>query len=257
MIFRSSWLLCCSLLMTFAANADSLVTVQGDAAKPGHYSIVDGTRLHDVLLEAQVSPKAYLLGAAWLHTPLRDAQERLKVGVLFDLSTLHSNALVGDQAGLAALAARLRDKVQAMPVTGRKVAQLDPVQVELNRVNNRFLSDGDVLLYPLRPTTVRVEGAVLGECELPFQPLQPAIEYLKACPRDPNADADWLFVIQPDGRVFKGGVALWNETTSVPPAPGARIYVPVHNSKQGDPTPDLNTELAAFIATQPLLEVKP
>ena len=26
---------------------------------------------------------------------------------------------------------------------------------------------------------------------------------------------------------------------------------------KGDPTPDLNTELAAFIATQPLLEVKP
>jgi len=187
MIFRSSWLLCCSLFMTFAVNADSLVTLQGDAAKPGRYSIVDGTRLHDVLLEAQVSPKAYLLGAAWLHTPLRDAQERLKVGVLFDLSTLHSNALAGDQAGLATLAARLREKVQAMPVTGRKVAQLDPVQVELDRINNRFLSDGDVLLYPPRPTTVRVEGAVLGECELPVQPLQAASGHRKTCPLRPHA----------------------------------------------------------------------
>ncbi|MNC25887.1 hypothetical protein D3C75_739950 [compost metagenome] len=158
---------------------------------------------------------------------------------------------------MAALAARLSDKVQAMPVTGRKVAQLDPVPVELNRKDNPFLSDGDVLLYPLRPTTVRVEGAVLGECELPHQPLQRAVDYLKGCSRDPNADTDWLFVIQPDGRVFKEGVALWNETKSVPPAPGARVYVPVHNSKLGDPTSDLNTELAAFIATQPLLEVKP
>ena len=257
MIFRSSWLLCCSLFMTFAANAESLVTVQGDAAKPGRYTFEQGYRLHDVLLPAQVNPKAYLLGAAWLHVPLRNAQERLKVGVLFDLETVRSNAVQDNQTGLAALAARLIDKVQAMPVTGRRVAQLDPVRVELNRRDNPYLSNGDVLLYPARPTTVRVVGAVLGECELAHQPLQSAISYLKSCPRDPDADADLLFVVQPDGRVFQEGVALWNETQSVPPAPGARIYVPVRSSAKGDPTPDLNTELAAFIATQPLLEVKP
>jgi len=257
MILRSSWLLCCSLFMTFAVNAESQVTVQGDAAKPGRYSFQEGIRLHDVLLPAQVSPKAYLLGAAWLHAPLRNAQERLKLGVLFDLATVRSNALQDEETGLAALAARLSDKVQAMPVTGRRVAQLDPVRVELNRGDNPYLSNGDVLLYPARPTTVRVVGAVLGECELAYQPLQPAISYLKSCPRDPGADADLLFVIQPDGRVFQQGIALWNETKSVPPAPGARIYVPVRSIAQGDPTPDLNTELAAFIATQPLLEVTP
>ena len=257
MIFRSSWLLCCSLFMTFAVNADSLVTVQGDAAKPGRYSFQEGMRLHDVLLPAQVNPKAYLLGAAWLHTPLRNAQERLKLGVLFDLATVRSNALQDDETELAALAARLIDKVQAMPVTGRRVAQLDPVRVELNRGDNPYLSNGDVLLYPPRPTTVKVVGAVLGECELAYQSLQPAVDYLKSCPRDPGADADQLFIVQPDGRVFQQGIALWNETKSVPPAPGARIYVPLRGSAKGDPTPDLNTELAAFIATQPLLEVKP
>jgi hypothetical protein len=209
------------------------------------------------LLPAQVNPKAYLLGAAWLHTPLRNAQERLKLGVLFDLATVRSNALQDDETELAALAARLSEKVQSMPVTGRRVAQLDPVRVELNRGENPYLSNGDVLLYPPRPTTVRVVGAVLGECELAYQPLQPAISYLKSCPRDSGADADLLFIIQPDGRVFQEGIALWNETKSVPPAPGARLYVPVRSSAKGDPTPDLNTELAAFIATQPLLEVTP
>lgn len=257
MIFRSSWLLCCSLFMTVAVNAGPLVTLQGDAAKPGQYSFQTGTRLHDVLLPAEVNPKAYLLGAAWLHQPLRKAQERLKLGVLFDLASLHSNALLDNQPGLAALAARLSDKVQAMPVTGRRVAQLDPVRVELNRGDNSLLSSGDVLLYPVRPTTVRIEGAVLGECELPHHPLQPAKRYLQGCPRDPGANPDLLFVIQPDGRVFEEGVALWNETTAVAPAPGARIYVPLRSSGPGDSTPDLNAELAAFIATQPLLEVTP
>lgn len=257
MIFCSPWLLCCSLFMTFAVNAEPLVTLQGDAAKPGRYSLQQGTRLHDVLLPAQVSPKAYLLGAAWLHGPLREAQTRLKLGVLFDLATLQRNALLDNQADLAALAARLSDKVQAMPVTGRKVAQLDPVRVELNRGDNPYLSNGDVLLYPVRPTTVRIEGAVLGECELPHQPLQPAMNYLKDCPRHPGANPDLLFVIQPDGRVVQEGVAMWNETKAISPAPGARIYVPLRRSGLDDPTPDLNAELAAFIATQPVLEVTP
>ncbi|MCY1436611.1 Capsule biosynthesis GfcC [compost metagenome] len=144
-----------------------------------------------------------------------------------------------------------------MPVTGRKVAQLDPVRVELNKGENLFLSAGDALIYPPRPTTVRVEGAVTSECELPHTPLQPAVDYLKACPRDAGANPDLVYVIQPDGKVIEEGVALWNETKPVPPAPGARIYVPVHSSGMGDPTPDLNAELAAFIATQPLAGVTP
>ena len=243
--------------MTFAVNADSLVTVQGDAAKPGRYSFQEGTRLHDVLLPAQVNPKAYLLGAAWLHTPLRNTQERLKLGVLFDLTTVKRNALQDDETELANLAQRLIEKVQAMPVTGRRVAQLDPVRVELNREDNPYLSNGDVLLYPPRPSTIKVMGAVRSECDLPYQALQPAVSYLKNCRRDPGADKDLLFVIQPDGRVYEVGIALWNGTKSAPPAPGARIYVPVRSTAMGDPTPDLNTELAAFIATQPILEVKP
>ncbi|MBN3966981.1 capsule biosynthesis GfcC family protein [Pseudomonas gregormendelii] len=257
MILRPSWLLCCSLFMTFTVKADSLVTVQGYASQPGRYSFQEGTRLHDVLLPAQVNPKAYLLGAAWLHTPLRNAQERLKLGVLFDLATVKTNALQDKKTELAALATRLIDKVQAMPVTGRKVAQLDPVRVELNRGDNPYLSNGDVLLYPPRPSTVKVVGAVLGDCELAYQPLEPALSYLKSCPRDPGADADFLLLIQPDGQVFREGIALWNQAKSVPPAPGASIYVPIQSAAIGDPTPDLNTELAAFIATQPLLEVKP
>lgn len=257
MIPRFSWLLCCGLLLTFAVNAEPTVTLTGDAAKPGAYPLEDGMRLHDVLLPAQVSPKAYLLGAAWLHQPLRAEQLRLKVGVLFDLATLQRNAMLDNQPDLAELAGRLSDKIKRMPVTGRKVAQLDPVRVELNKGENPFLSDGDVLIYPARPTTVQVEGAVATECELPHTPLQPAVDYLKSCPRHAEANLDLLYVIQPDGKVVEEGVALWNETKSVPPAPGARIYVPVHSSGMGDPTPDLNAELAAFIATQPLQGVTP
>ncbi|MBT8765780.1 capsule biosynthesis GfcC family protein [Metapseudomonas boanensis] len=256
MSFPPSWLLLCSALFVCAASAAPTVTVEGDAAEPGPYTVSAKTRLHDVLLPAQVSPKAYLLGAAWLHGPLREEQVRLKLGVLFDLATLERNALLDDRLALAELATRLSAKVQAMPVTGRRVAELDPVKVELNREHNPVLSAGDRLLYPPRPDFVVVEGAVQAECRLPFVPFLPARDYLDACPRHAEADPDELFVVQPDGRVQRQGVALWNRTEAPAPAPGARIYVPVRSAGQGEPTPDLNAEFAAFIATQPL-EVAP
>ena len=252
MSLPASWLLLCSALFVCAASAAPTVTVEGDAAEPGPYSITSETRLHDVLLPAQVSPNAYLLGAAWLHHPLREKQTRLKLGVLFDLATLERNALLDNRPALAELAKRLTDKVQAMPVTGRRLAVLDPVRVELNREHNPVLSAGDRLLYPPRPDFVRVEGAVQAECSLPFEPFKPARDYLEACPRHVEADADELFVVQPDGQVQRQGIALWNRTEAPAPAPGARIYVPVRGAGMGDPTPDLNAELAAFIGTQPL-----
>ncbi|MDH4568448.1 hypothetical protein E8E95_17335 [Pseudomonas sp. BN414] len=257
MSLRPSWLLLCSALFAYAANAAPTVTVEGDAAAPGQFPVEAMTRLHDVLLPAQVSPNAYLLGAAWLHRPLRQEQTRLKLGVLFDLATLERNALLDNRPALAELARGLTSKVQAMPVTGRRVAELDPVKVELNHEYNLELSAGDRLIYPTRPAYVRIEGAVLAECQLPFVPMQMARDYLEACPRHAEADLDELFVVQPDGRVQRQGIALWNRTDAPPPpAPGARIYVPVRGAGLGDPTPDLNAEFATFIGTQPL-EVAP
>ncbi|MCY1368953.1 hypothetical protein D9M69_559670 [compost metagenome] len=63
-------------------------------------------------------------------------------------------------------------------------------------------------------------------------------------------------MVQPNGQVQRQGIALWNRQEAPSPAPGARIYVPVRSAGLGDPTPDLNAEFAAFIATQPL-EVAP
>lgn len=252
MSLRPSWLLLCSALLANAANASPTVTVEGDAAAPGQYPVTASTRLHDVLLPAQVSPKAYMLGASWLHIPLRKEQTRLKLGVLFDLATLERNALLDNRPVLAELANQLASKAKAMPVTGRRIAELDPVKVELNREHNPVLSPGDRLLYPARPGFVRVEGAVLAECELPFVPMQAARDYLDACPRHAEADLDELFVVQPDGRVQRQGIALWNRVEAPPPAPGARIFVPVRSAGLGDPTPDLNAEFATFMGTQPL-----
>jgi len=233
-----------------ASAAPIRVQLAGAVSHPGTLTLKQRARLSDAALAAQPRPDAYLLGAAWLRADLQRSQLRLKAGVLFDLGQLQQHALHGDRTGLAALAGRLRQWLAAMPVTGRQPALLDPRAVEINTAKNHLLADGDQLVYPRRPGDIRVVGAVVHDCRLPLVPLQDARLYLAACPGDHAADPDTIYVIEPDGRVFVQGIALWNRSTPRVLAPGAVIYVPLRASAIKPIDPSLNHDLAAFLATQ-------
>lgn len=191
-----------------------------------------------------------MLGAAWLRPQLKNAQRRLKAGVLFDLGLLEQQARRHDKTEMATTAGTLQQWIRLMPVTGREVASLDPRPVEITPAQNRPLADGDRLYYPQRPLTIRVVGAVRQPCTLPLVPLQDARDYLDACPAIGGADRDKLFVVQPDGRVFVEGIALWNRGAAKPLAPGAILYVPINERTAQTIDATLNQDLATFLATQ-------
>ena len=232
-------------------------TVSGQVQQPGAVPLHAEARLLDVISASQPDAQGYWLAAAWLHQPLLERQARLKAGVLFDLDTLRRVALAAGEPRRAQVAAQLYQQVLAMPVTGRQVAVLDPVAVEVGFAPNLPVSDGDRLIYPSRPDSVRVQGAVTAACTLAFQPLKLARDYLHACPPLAEANVDYLWLIQPDGHVTRLGIAPWNREDGMPPAPGSTLLVPIRNDDLDPPTPELNQQLAEFLATQPLAEVTP
>ena len=152
--------------------------------------------------------------------------------------------------GRAHAAARLYQQVQALPVTGRQPAMLDPVAVEVGFARNIRLDDGDRLIYPKRVDEVQVLGAVAEPCHLPYQPLQEAREYLQGCSILADAEADYLWLIQPNGVSRRVGIAHWNRESGQFPVAGSKILVPVKNDDLDPPLPELNQQLAEFIATQ-------
>ena len=244
----AAWLL--ALGCQPAAAVD--VNVTGAAATAGTLKLAARARLSDGALAAQVRLDGYMLAAAWLRPSRVETQARLKAGVLFDLDKVRQHARARDDRALADAAAALGEWVQSLPVTGRQVALLDPRAIEVTAAQNWPLASGDTLYYPTRPTTVRLLGAVLRPCELRHAPLQDARDYLKACPVSTARDKDWIYVIQPDGRVSRQGIALWNPARAMPLAPGAVIYVPLAEGDVHGVAPDLNRELADFLATQTL-----
>ena len=233
-----------------ALGAPLHVQLSGAVAHAGSVTLKDNARLSDAALAAGPLPSAYLLGAAWLRPGLLRQQLRLKAGVLFDLASLQQRARAQDRTALAALAGSLHQWIAPMPIRGRQPALLDPRVAEVDASANLPLSNGDRLYYPWRPRTIRVVGAVQHPCTLSLVPLQDARRYLVACPASAQADLDTIYVIEPDGRVFVQGIALWNRGAARFLAPGAVIYVPLRPRSIAQVDPGLNHDLAAFLATQ-------
>ncbi|UCL88686.1 capsule biosynthesis GfcC family protein [Pseudomonas sp. HS-18] len=246
-------LLAASIAACAVTHATTRIEVLGELPSPGPREIQEGLRLGELLQHERIDPQSYWLGASWQRQSLQQQQRRLKGGILFDLIQVQRLASLQENTSLASTAKRLSERVAELPVTGRRLYRLDPLEVELNAAHSPRLLGGDRLIFPARPSTVRITGAVSMDCTLPFVPLQPAYRYAQDCPTLADADPDYLFVIQPDGKVTPLGVALWNrEDNAEPPAPGAVLLVPLDASQLKDNAPDLNRELADFLATQPL-----
>ena len=245
------------VLLSHTAISQAAVSVSGDVLKPFSVAYKPGMRLLDVISQAKPNPESYWLAAAWLHQPEVEKQIRLKVGVLFDLKMLQRGALLNNNHGLAAVAEHLHQDISQLPVTGRKVVNLDPVALEVGFAHNYLVSDGDKVSYPARTDSVTVLGAVEHDCTLPYQPLQQVRDYLDSCPRLKEAESDFLWLIHPDGTYKRVAIAAWNREDGVYAVAGSKILVPVRNDNADLPTPDLNEQLAQFLATQPLAEVAP
>lgn len=172
------------------------------------------------------------------------------------MKVLQRTALLFNRPSRAALALQLYEQVSRMPVTGRQVAVLDPIAVEVGFARNFRLDDGDSLIYPKRSDVVEVLGAVAEPCRLAFRPLQEARDYLQGCSSLTDAEADYLWIVQPDGVTRRVGIAPWNRESGQVPAAGSKILVPVKTDDLNPPIPELNQQLAEFLATQ-LAEVVP
>lgn len=240
------------LATSVAASAAPAVSVEvlGEVAVPGMHTFGVGARLSDAALAAQPTPSAYPLAAAWLRPALALPQTRLKAGVLFDLEQIEARA--EQDADGAQAATRLAREIESMPVTGRAPALLAPRPVEAALQQDRTLANGERLIYPPRPSTITVLGTVVQPCALPHVPQQAARTYLAGCPQLAAASKDDLYVIQPDGHVEKLGIALWNRSPDSALAPGAVVFVPLRASTLKGISPDLNEEVAHFLATQVL-----
>lgn len=224
------------------------VQVEGAVARPSGLQLPADARISTAALAAKPTKDAYMLGAALLRNDARREQMRLKAGLMFELDSTATTV----EPTTAATTIRMRESFDRMPVTGRVPQMLEPRSLEASRSQDRPALDGDRLIYPTRPATVTVVGAVVAECKLPHVPGKSLRAYIRQCPTISAASREHLFVVQPDGAIEKAGIALWNRSAETALAPGAVIYAPLAETILSKGSSELNEDAVRFLATQVL-----
>jgi hypothetical protein len=134
--------------------------------------------------------------------------------------------------------------MMSLPVTGRVMLPVqDAWLMQAHKNLEPIMSEGSTVVLNSRPDRIRIIDSNSNTCDVYFQDLRMAADYLRACGADSPKDAAWL--IQPDGVVTHIHTGVWNQTTQVPPAPGAWIWL----SPLEIPL-DLQRDIAQIMATQ-------
>ncbi len=212
-------------------------------ASPSLHAQTPPKRLSDWLLEQEISPNAYPLGPSWQVPAEVAAQNTLRLQLTKSLSGLDSEVKAKPEA-----MGRLRDWLNTLPLTGRvPVATPDAWWLQANPARDPILRPGHSVVLPQRPSTVTVITSQSERCMVTHVAGHEARDYLEACDPVGGARADWVWMAQPDGRVQRFGVAMWNREAQDEPAPGAWIWGPRRDG--GWPEP-FSQRLATFLATQ-------
>jgi hypothetical protein len=153
-----------------------------------------------------------------------------------------------DNPALVKSVQQMMTLVEKTPVALRIQAKLDPDWVLLRQEFNPQL-EGNYTLY-LAPYTFKLQLAGLaGNQTLPIHEGYQLTDYLADGSYQEGADKDFVYLIVPEGQWHKMPVALWNRVYSEPSS-GSMIFVGFESSLLPDNMPDLNEQIASYLANR-------
>ena len=94
--------------------------------------------------------------------------------------------------------------------------------------------------------SVSLVGQIGAQQTLAFNNASTVHDYLQQAKPADSADNDYVYVIEPDGKVSKQGIAYWNNT-HYKPMPGSVIYLPLQTDLFSDDIEQLNDHIASLL----------
>lgn len=225
------------------------VSLQGEIAHAGIYSVEPGETLRDVVQRAGgLTSKAYLYGSEFSRESTQHQQQaRLDEFVnsmerTIQISAANAKGSIVSPTGAAALGSSLQSQrefiatLRKMRATGRIVLNLSPGSRGVDALPNLALQDGDQFIVPAMPATVSVIGAVYDQNSFLYQSGGRIRDYLKISGGPTrNADKRHEFVIRADGSIISketaGGSLFTRRFDGKFAYPGDTVVVPANVDK--------------------------
>nr|WP_315261334.1 YjbH domain-containing protein [uncultured Limnohabitans sp.] len=181
---------------------------------------LNSLRLSEWLEQQPAQPDAYPLGLVWATPEEKTRQVGEHAALQTQLRAMLKQSQISDRDFLG-----LQHALHALEPTGRvRVASASGKWLAANPKRDPVVLSGDRVTLPARPYTLRVMKADGAVCEVPHKEGLQAKDYVQAC--FPESAAHWAWVVQPDGRVQKAGLRIWNAGDQDTPAPGAWLWTP-------------------------------
>jgi membrane-associated phospholipid phosphatase len=198
-------------------------------------------RLSDWLLRNQTA-SSYLPGLQWQVPAEQAPQENLRRFIVQGLQDHAAPSWAeSDRQTLV-------DWLRALPLTGRlTIALPDARWLQSAPDQDPVLLDSHRVVLGPRPQTVTVLSSSGLPCAANHSPGAHITDYLRACLAERSGAVDEVWLVQPDGRSTRYGIASWNSQPQDEPAPGAWLWAPTWQAAVPFATSDA---LARFLATQ-------
>ena len=226
------------------------VSIEGEVARPGTYSMLPGEKLSDLITRAGgFTERAFLRGAIFTRESVA-AEQRIALNQMADTmerelldsmqNTANTSAGATASTGMAAEYARRRDlidKLRTIDIMGRVITKIDTPKNIIGTPWDYELEAGDRLRIPDKPLTINVMGAVYSASSQVFRPGLTVTSYINAAGGAvKNAHKRMVYLLKSDGSTIKltrNTSMLSNKAWIAPKGfsaivePGDTIVVPV------------------------------
>ena len=257
-------LLCCFITeITLAQSAT--VQVETENKTPNSVqqpSIQDGERFSTWMLrEKQLQNSkpdidhanaSYFLGTSW-QTPKETDDQNIEKQSL--INTFGKISFAEDDPSAQKTKKAFAKLIDELKATGRvRLPNTNPRFLEANPKLDPILEKGDRIIIPETPSTLTVIRSNGTLCKIRYRPNIETRHYVDGCKlrgKNEERNADWAWVVEPDGSIKKVSLAAWNSSKQDLPAPGSWIWAPPRWSKWTTKTGDqFSTEFASMLANQ-------
>ena len=262
LLFLAGFIFCFYISNAFAQSNAPTVEVQSTTPMVTQDPpIQNGERLSEWMLKERASQNTksqitytsppYYLGTSWL-TPKEMTDQAIDKQQL--LNQLDKIDFPEDKSGKNTKQAFTK-LIESMKVTGRvPLPSTNPRFLEVRPKLNPILETSDQVIVAEMPNTITVVRSNGSLCKIRYRPSIETHFYVQGCKvkgKNEERNADWAWVIEPDGTIHKIALSAWNRNKQVFPAPGSWIWAPPRWSMWTNADGEkFSQELATMLATQ-------
>ena len=207
-----------------------ILTLDGAVKKPGKYSFVEGTTLHQIIDEAGgYTDDAYPYGASLYRKKVariqEEAFEKTYASIITFLASNGGTRTVGvsSSTNLPLILAELK----AAKFKGRISAEFSKRKVEQDPSLDTILADGDEIFIPLFTSDVYVTGDVQNPGGRRYSLDNKLKDYIdQSGGLGKFADSNRIILVKPNGDAEVIKASLFSSFSDTTVYPGSTIYVP-------------------------------